>query len=69
MASGGDDYQKALVDNFMAVTGAGPERASFFLGSAAWNLQVLFQARAKDVNYYLLWYITSGYNLAARLLV
>ena len=52
MASGGDDYQKALVDNFMAVTGAGPERASFFLGSAAWNLQVMFQARAKDVNNY-----------------
>ena len=38
---GGDDYQKALVDNFMAVTGADAERASFFLQSAAWNLQVM----------------------------
>ena len=43
MATGGDDYQSALVDNFMAVTGADAERASFFLQSAAWNLQVPFR--------------------------
>jgi hypothetical protein len=42
MATGGDDFQSALIDNFMAVTGADAERASFFLQSAAWNLQVPF---------------------------
>lgn len=40
MAEGEDDLQKALVDNFIAITGADVERASFFLQSAAWNLQV-----------------------------
>ena len=40
MATGGDDYQRALVENFVAVTGADAERATFFLQSAAWNLQV-----------------------------
>lgn len=41
MAEGGDDFQRALVDNFIAVTGADVERATFFLQSAAWNLQVM----------------------------
>ena len=40
MAEGEDDYQRGLVDNFIAVTGADAERATFFLQSAAWNLQV-----------------------------
>ena len=39
MAEGTDDYQKGLIENFIAVTGADVERASFFLQSAAWNLQ------------------------------
>ena len=29
------------MDNFIAVTGADVERATFFLQSAAWNLQVM----------------------------
>ena len=41
MAEGGDDHERALVDNFKVVTGADAERATFFLQSAAWNLQVM----------------------------
>ena len=39
-STGEDDYQMALIDQFIAVTGVSRERASFFLQSAAWNLQV-----------------------------
>ena len=41
-SAGMDDYQRALVDEFIGVTGTDEERATFFLQSAAWNLQVIF---------------------------
>ena len=36
-----DALQEANIDNFIAVTGASKERATFYLQSSGWELQVL----------------------------
>ena len=40
--------EDAVIDNFVVVTGASKERATFFLHSAGWNLQVYYNMKSPD---------------------
>ena len=42
MAEGRDAHQKAMLENFTAITGASTERALFYLEAAGWNFPVRF---------------------------